>query len=388
MTQSPMTQSPTDQNPTDQNPTDQNPKKQKDTPPKTFIIAEAGVNHNGDLTMARKLIDQAVQAGADAVKFQTFRADRLVAAHAAKARYQEEAGQPGESQARMLEKLALSEADHHLLADHCREQAITFLSTPFDERSLTFLVEELAVNPIKLSSGAVTHGPLLLAAARSGTDLILSTGLSSLAEVEQALMVLAYGLTPQEAPPSLAAFETAYQSDAGQQALQERLTLLHCTTQYPAPVEDIHLRVMDTLRQAFGVAVGYSDHSAGIAVPLAAVARGATVIEKHFTLDHTLPGPDHRASLEPEALRAMVLGIREVALALGDGKKRVTPSERENRSVVRTSLTALKTIAKGTPLTSDNLGVKRPGTGLSPMLYWSWLGRHACRDFARDEPLE
>ncbi|MBF0454295.1 MAG: N-acetylneuraminate synthase [Magnetococcales bacterium] len=353
-----------------------------------FILAEAGVNHNGDLDLARRLIDKAVEAGVDAVKFQSFNPQQLVAHHAPKANYQKGSGGAGESQRRMLEKLALSEADHHHLLDHCRQQGITFLSTPFDEISLNFLVKQLGLTTLKLSSGAVTHGPLLLAAAQSGAKIILSTGLCNLGEVEQALMVLAYGLTPPNNPPGTAAFEQAYCRPDGREALLEKVTLLHCTTQYPTPVEAVNLRAMDTLHNAFGLPVGYSDHTAGISIPLAAVARGASVIEKHFTLDTTLPGPDHKASLEPEQLKAMVGGIREVEAALGDGFKRLMASERENRSVVRTSLTALQDIAQGELFTSDNLGVKRPGTGIAPRHYWSWLGRRSSRAFVQDEAIE
>jgi N-acetylneuraminate synthase len=352
------------------------------------IIAEAGVNHNGDLDRGLRLIDCAKEAGADAVKFQTFRPERLVAAHAPKARYQQTLGSPPESQSQMLEKLALSESDHHRLLRHCQEQGIRFLSTPFDCLSLHFLVHELGLDLIKLSSGAVTHGPLLLAAAQSGVDIILSTGLSDLGEVEQALGVLAYGLTQSSQPKEGSECGAAFGSVAGQDALIQWVTLLHCTSQYPAPFEDVNLRGMDTLKRAFGLGVGYSDHTLGISVSLAAVARGARIIEKHFTLDRTLPGPDHKASLEPGELVSMVRGIREVEAALGEDKKEIAPSELENRSVVRSSLTALAPIPEGGFFTQQNVGVKRPGTGISPIYYWSWLGKRASRDFAKDEMIE
>ncbi|MBF0448776.1 MAG: N-acetylneuraminate synthase [Magnetococcales bacterium] len=353
-----------------------------------FIIAEAGVNHNGDCDLAIELIDQAVEAGADAVKFQTFNAHGLVSVQAPKAAYQMVDGGPEESQVEMLKKLALSPEDHLRLTAHCRQRQIRFLSTPFDLNSLDFLVQQLGLGLIKLSSGALTHGPLLLATARSGARIILSTGLSALAEVEQALMILAHGLIRSQTDPGLEHFEAAYNSLEGQQALREKVTLLHCTTQYPAPLIDVNLRAMDTLSAAFGLTVGFSDHTAGISVPLAAVARGARVIEKHFTLDQSLPGPDHKASLEPDLLSAMIWGIREVEQSLGDGIKRLTPSELENRSVVRTSLTALSDISAGECFTEENLGVKRPGFGLSPIHYWSWLGRLARRNFAKDEAID
>jgi N-acetylneuraminate synthase len=360
----------------------------KSTSPSVYIIAEAGVNHNGSMDLAFKMIDAAVEAGVDGVKFQTFNVEQLVAATAQKASYQKMAGQADETQGEMLEKLVISESDHLALKAHCQEQNIDFLSTPFDCGSLDFLINQLGLKNIKLSSGAITHGPLLLAAGQSGANIVLSTGLSNLGEVEQALMILAYGLLNRSLPPSLKGFSQAYATKEGQQLLQDKVTLLHCTTQYPAPVEDINLRAMDVLRKAFGLNVGFSDHSLGISAPLAAVARGARVIEKHFTLDKTMPGPDHKASLGVEELQDMVRGIREVELALGVSKKFSTNSENENRSVVRSSLTALTDIAKGTVFTEENLGVKRPGSGISPVNYWSWLGQRARRDFKKDAAIE
>ncbi|MBF0194275.1 MAG: N-acetylneuraminate synthase [Magnetococcales bacterium] len=357
-------------------------------PSQVYILAEAGVNHNGNIDTALKLIDAAVAAGVDGVKFQTFNVAQLVAATAKKASYQKDAGKAGETQGEMLEKLVLSQSDHHRLKDHCKEQNIDFLSTPFDCDSLNFLTNNLGLTNIKLSSGAITHGPLLLAAGQSGANIILSTGLSNLGEVEQALMVLAYGLINRIEPPSQNGFSQAYATDEGQKALQDKVTLLHCTTQYPAPMRDINLLAMDILHKAFALNVGFSDHSLGISAPLAAVARGAKVIEKHFTLDKTMAGPDHKASLSVDELQNMVRGIREVELALGVAKKFSTNSENENRNVVRSSLTALKDIAKGTVFSEENLGVKRPGNGISPIYYWSWLGQRASRDFAKDEAIE
>ncbi|MBF0444857.1 MAG: N-acetylneuraminate synthase [Magnetococcales bacterium] len=360
----------------------------RDTLPRVYIIAEAGVNHNGNIDLALKMIDAAVGAGVDGVKFQTFNVEQLVAATAAKASYQKMAGQADETQGEMLAKLAISESDHQRLKTHCQEQNIEFLSTPFDCGSLDFLIKQLGLEKIKLSSGAITHGPLLLAAGQSGANIILSTGLSNLGEVEQALMILAYGLSNSSLPPSLKGFSQAYATPESQQALQDKVTLLHCTTQYPAPMKDINLRAMDILHKAFALDVGFSDHSLGISAPLAAVARGARVIEKHFTMDKTMTGPDHKASLNVDELKEMVKGIREVELALGVAKKFSTNSENENRSVVRSSLTALTDIAKGAVFTDENLGVKRPGMGISPVNYWSWLGCRARRDFVKDEAIE
>lgn len=350
-----------------------------------FVIAEAGVNHNGDLETALLLVDAAAKAGADAVKFQTFTADAIAAAAAPKAAYQRAGTADGESQLEMLRRLELPRSAHHRLAARCREKGIAFLSTPFDLASLDFLVAEMNLSLLKLPSGEIVNGPLLLAAARSGRDVILSTGMSSLDEVQDALGVLAYGYLGRGEPRSRRDFEAAFASEAGRAALTARVTLLQCTTEYPAPADEINLRAMATLARAFGVRVGLSDHSAGIAVALAAAALGASVIEKHFTLDRTLPGPDHQASLEPLELAALVHGVRTVEKALGSPEKMATPSERPNQAVARKSLVALKPIPAGAALTPDNLGIKRPGSGLSPMLYWETLGRRASRDFAAGE---
>ena len=355
----------------------------------TYIIAEAGVNHNGSLDLARELIDVAAEAGADAVKFQTFRADALVTETAPKAAYQRETTDAAESQYAMLKALELSEADHDALVAHCREREIQFLSTPFDEASLDFLVERFGMPRIKVPSGEITNGPLMLRAARTGRPIILSTGMSTLGEIEQALGVLAFGYTAApEATPGRVAFARAYASDGGQAVLRERVTVLHCTTAYPTPFSDVNLRAMDTIRSAFGGPVGYSDHTVGLAVPIAAVARGAALVEKHFTLDRSMPGPDHRASLEPGELAAMVQGIREVEVALGRTVKAPTPEELDNLAVVRKSLVAGAPVSEGEVFGEDTLAVRRPGTGLSPMRYWDVLGTAAARPFARGEEIE
>ena len=354
----------------------------------TFVIAEAGVNHDGQLDLALRLVDAAAETGADAVKFQTFSARRMVCRDAPQAAYQRRAGNGGEGQYEMLQRLELDLAAHQALVAHCAERRITFLSTPFDDASLDLLVAEIGVARLKLGSGELTHGPLLLRAAATGKPIILSTGMSTLGEVEQALSVLALGYTRPEAAPGRRAFGAALAAEPGRRALREKVVLLHCTSQYPAPVEDINLRAMDTLAAAFGLPVGLSDHSAGIVVAIAAVARGAVMIEKHLTLERGLPGPDHAASLEPPEFQAMVDGIRAVEAALGRPAKQPAPGELATRDVARKSLVAARPIAAGTRLSADDIAVKRPGTGLSPMAYWDLAGTVARRDYAAEEPLE
>lgn len=348
---------------------------------RTYIIAEAGVNHNGSLDLARELIDVAAAAAVDAVKFQTFRAEALVTPAAPKAAYQSAATGSDESQFAMLKALELSMEDHRVLVEHCQHRGVQFLSTPFDSESLRLLVDEFRMPRIKIPSGEITNGPLLLQAALTGLPIILSTGMSTLSEVEAALGVIALGYTVPEAEPGLNAFAAAYGSEAGQAALMDRVTLLHCTSEYPTPPEAVQLRVMDTLRSAFGIAVGYSDHTRGITVPVAAVARGAVLIEKHFTLDRTLPGPDHRASLEPDELAEMVRAIREVELALGGAIKAPTAGEVEVRGVARRSLVAARMIEEGEFFSEDDIIARRPGGGISPMEYWSYLGQRASRRY-------
>ncbi|MBI5041516.1 MAG: N-acetylneuraminate synthase [Gammaproteobacteria bacterium] len=354
---------------------------------RTFVIAEAGVNHNGSLQLALQLIDAAAEAGADAVKFQTFVPEALVSRRAAKAAYQQHTTAADESQLDMLRTLALGHSEHLQLFAHCQQRGIEFLSSPFDADSARFLVEKLNVSCLKLGSGEITNGPLLLALARTGKPLILSTGMSTLEEIEQALALLAFGYTDATARPNAASIATAYAAAAGRQALHDQVTLLHCTTEYPCPFEDVNLRAMDTLRDAFGLPVGYSDHTPGITIPIAAVARGARIIEKHFTLDRNLPGPDHQASLQPDELRAMIDGIRQIERALGHGRKEPAPSELKNRPIARKALVAARPIHAGEPFTEENLTAKRPADGLSPMQYWDMLDQTAERDYAADEAI-
>lgn len=352
----------------------------------TCIIAEAGVNHNGSLEMARQLVAVAAEAGADAVKFQTFKAERLVSRQAPKAEYQQQTTDSSESQFDMIKKLELDAAAHAAIIKHCADCGIEFLSTPFDLESVDLLAGEFNLPRLKLPSGEITNAPLLLKAARSGKPVILSTGMCTLADVEAALEVLAFGYTrPLDERPSTRAFREAYCSNEGREALLCNVTLLHCTTEYPAPLVDVNLRAMGTLQAAFGLPVGFSDHTEGIAVSVAAAARGAVVIEKHFTLDRKLPGPDHKASLEPAELRAMVQSIREVEQALGSTLKMPAPSEIKNISIARKCLVAACRITQGERFTESNLTVKRAGNGISPLLYWEIVGRVAGRDYQHDE---
>lgn len=358
-----------------------------DSADRSLIIAEAGVNHNGSVDRALRMIDVAAEAGADVVKFQTFRAEALAAASAGKAAYQEaNTGEAG-GQLAMLQALELDEAAHVRLAAHCAQRGIEFLSTAFDPASLD-VVLSLGVRRLKIPSGEITNGPLILKSARTGLPMLVSTGMADLKEIEAALGVIAFGYSaPKEAAPSAGAFKVAWLGDEGRKAVTERVTVLHCTTQYPAPVAEVNLRAMDTIARRFQVKVGYSDHTTGIAVAPAAVARGACVIEKHFTLDRALPGPDHKASLEPGELKAMIQAIRDVEAALGSPEKAPTASERPNIPVARKSLVAARAIRRGDVFTADNLLALRPGDGRSPMDYWSLLGREAERDYAAHEKI-
>ncbi len=357
-------------------------------PKRIYIIAEAGVNHNGSLQMARKLVRVAAEAGTDAVKFQTFKTEKLVCAMAPKAAYQMQTTDAAESQFKMLKGLELDKKAHRELIRYCDARGIQLLSTPFDLESLDLLTTTLKLPRIKISSSEITNAPLLLRAARSKIPIILSTGMSTLSEIETALGVLAFGYAENRNNPSLQRFQKAYASKSGQRVLKDHVVLLHCTTEYPAPFEDIHLMAMDTMRSAFGLPVGFSDHTRGIAVAIAAVARGAVVIEKHFTLNRNLPGPDHKASLEPDELKAMVTSIRQVEAALGSSLKEPTDSEIKNRDIVRKSLVAARPIKKGHLLTAANLTAKRPGTGISPIHYWDMLGKNAGRTYRKDDLIE
>jgi len=329
---------------------------------KVFIIAEAGVNHNGDLKIAKKLIDAAAQAGVDAVKFQTFKTENLVTKEAPKAAYQIHAEGDSESQYSMLKKLELTQEMHQELLEYCKSKKIQFLSTPFDIDSIRYL-DGLGMPIMKIPSGEITNYPYLREIAGLKKPVIMSTGMSEVEEIEAAIKVLKEGGT-------------------------EDITLLHCNTEYPTPLEDVNLKVLPILSKKFGIKVGYSDHTMGIEVPIAAVALGACVIEKHFTLDRNMEGPDHKASLEPEELKNMVQAIRKIERALGTEEKRPSPSEIKNRGIARKSIVAGRDIQKGEILTEENITTRRPGTGISPMRWKEVLGQRAIKDFKQDELIE
>ena len=328
-----------------------------------LIIAEAGVNHNGSIEMAKQLIDAAAIAGVDYVKFQTFKAEKLVTKEAKQAEYQQR-NAADDSQYAMLKKLELSQAQHEELVSYCKQKGVRFLSIAFDLESIEYL-HSLHLGVWKIPSGEITNYPYLKKIAQYGEPVIMSTGMCSMDDVEQAIHVLLKnGLT------------------------KEQITLLHCNTEYPTPMQDVNLRAMLQMKEKFGVRVGYSDHTKGIEVPIAAVALGAEVIEKHFTLDRNLSGPDHKASLEPNELKTMVDAIRNIEQALGDGQKHVSESERKNVGIVRKSIVAACEIKQGELLTEDNLTTKRPGIGISPMRWDEVIGTKAIRDFAEDEMIE
>lgn len=326
-----------------------------------FIIAEVGVNHNGSLSLAKQLVDVAVDCGVDAVKFQTFKASALVTKQAKQADYQTQNTGKQESQFDMLQRLELSEADHHALLAYCQQKQIEFMSTPFDLQSVQFL-NGLGVQRFKIPSGEITNYPYLKMIGEFNKQIVLSTGMANLGEVEAALNLLVESGTAKDA-----------------------ITILHATTDYPTQMTDVNLKAMQTLQSAFKVKVGYSDHTPGIEVATAAVAMGASMIEKHFTLDKTLPGPDHKASLEPHELKALVQAIRNIEQALGDGIKRPSASEAKNKQVARKSLVAACAIQQGEPFTEQNLTVKRPGLGISPMRWQEMLGQKAQKDYEEDE---
>jgi len=331
-----------------------------------LIIAEAGVNHNGSVETAKRMIDKAVEAGADVIKFQTFKSEKLVSKSAKQAEYQKKniANAESDSQLDMLRKLELSESDHNELMDYCAKKQIRFFSTAFDMESIDYL-HSLQVGLWKIPSGEITNYPYLKKIAGFSEPVILSTGMCELQDVSEAISVLC---------------------DNGLR--KEQISLLHCNTEYPTPFEDVNLLAMNELREKFGVRVGYSDHTKGIEVPIAAVALGAEIIEKHFTLDRNMEGPDHKASLEPDELKAMVAAIRNIERALGNGHKRVSESERKNIAVARKSIVAARDIKAGEVFSETNLTVKRPGNGISPMRWEEVIGKIAKKDFQEDELIE
>lgn len=352
-----------------------------------YVIAEGGVNHDGDVGDALRLVEAAARAGADAVKFQTFRTDALTASSAPKAGYQRRSTDPGESQSAMLRRLELSHDAHREILAASVELGIDFLSTPFDPWSLAFLVEDLGLRRIKIGSGDLTNGPLLHQAAQRGVDVILSTGLATLGEIEEALGALALGYAG-EVPRCRSDLLRAWSDAALRAGLTGRVVLLQCTTEYPAPPASANLRAIDTLSAAFGLPVGFSDHTEGRDVCVAAVACGARTIEKHITLDRNRPGPDHAASMEPEDFAALVSAIRTVEVSLGDGRKTPHPSEAANALAARKSLVAGAPIRAHEPFSAVNLLAKRPGLGRSPNDMWDIIGLPSKRSYARDEAID
>lgn len=326
-----------------------------------FIIAEAGVNHNGSLEIAKKMVEVAKECGADAIKFQTFKAENVISKIAPKAEYQKQMTSADESQLEMVRKLEISFHDFNVLKDYCDKVGIAFLSTPFDFESIEFL-DSIGMEIFKIPSGEITNLPYLEKIGKLKKKVILSTGMANLGEIEDALDILIQSGTSRE-----------------------NITVLHCNTEYPTPYEDVNLLAMITIKEAFKVKVGYSDHTPGVEIPIAAVALGATVIEKHFTLDKNMPGPDHKASLEPHELKSMIMAIRNVEKALGDGIKKPSPSELKNKPIARKSIVAKSDIKKGEIYTEENITVKRPGTGISPMRWYEVLGTQAQRDYKEDE---
>lgn len=351
------------------------------------IIAEVGVNHNGDLDLARRLVDAAADAGADIVKFQTFKSEKLVTSRARKADYQIRNTKTDDSQLAMLKALELDVDAHHRLVEYCRDRGLMFLSTPFDNDSIDLLTDTLGLTLVKVGSGDMTNGPHLLRLAKRGLDVILSTGMATMPEVEEALGVLAAGFLGRPVA-GRSDFAAALASPEGLSKLAEKVTLLHCTSNYPAPADEINLAVIDTYRAAFPCRVGFSDHSDGIAVPVAAVGRGAVAIEKHLTLDRGMQGPDHLASIEPPAFAEMVRSIREVEQAIGSPVKAPTKSEQKTMLAARKSLVAAGPIAAGNVFSNENLAIKRPGDGLAPNHLWELLGRAASRDYEEDDKIE
>jgi N,N'-diacetyllegionaminate synthase len=329
---------------------------------KIFIIAEAGVNHNGSIDLAKKLIDKASDAGADAIKFQSFKAEKLVTKSAKKAEYQEDTTGKEENQFQMIKRLELDYQKHEELINYCKCKDIMFLSSPFDLESID-LLNSLGIEIFKIPSGEITNLPYLRKIGLLKKKVILSTGMSTLGDIEKALEIL----------------KTSGTTD---------ITVLHCNTEYPTPIGDVNLNAMNTIKNAFKVEIGYSDHTLGIEVPIAAVALGASIIEKHFTLDKTMEGPDHKASLEPDELKEMIRCIRNIEKALGDGVKRLTESEAKNINIARKSIVAGRNIKKDEVLTEENLEIKRPGEGISPMIWNEVIGRRAKRDFKEDELIE
>lgn len=354
----------------------------------TYIIAEAGVNHNGSFEMAKKLVKVAKEAGANAVKFQTFRAENLVTKEAMQAEYQVENLGESTSQFEMLKKLELSFDEFKSLKNYCDYIGIEFLSTPFDYDSVDFLVDKLQMQTVKIPSGELTNSPFIHYIATKQKSMIISTGMATIDEIHEALSFVAFGLARPSDDVIIDRVHSFYKTDEAKDILQRFVTVLHCTTEYPAPIETINLKAMNQLSEELGLPIGFSDHSQGITIPIAAISMGAIVIEKHFTLDRALPGPDHVASLEPIELTAMINSIRQVESALGTGLKQPTLNEMKNRVAARKSIVAKVDIKQGEMLNMSNITIKRPGNGISPSKYWSLLGKKATKFYQKDEQID
>lgn len=358
--------------------------------PDTLIIAEAGVNHNGDEQLAHELVDAACDAGADVVKFQIFQAEHLVTANADLADYQKSSvqnntGKNNATQFEMLKDLELSTASFKRLRNYCKQKDIGFMATAFDTQSLDFLTQELNVEMLKLPSGELTNSPFVYAHGKTGRDVIVSTGMANLAEVRDALFVLKMSQLPDEKNELLNPVAWSTSDKWDEIAFTQQVSLLHCISQYPAPFEQVNLRAMQTLAEEFGLPVGWSDHTKGIHIAVAAVAMGGSIVEKHFTLDNNMEGPDHKASLNADELKNMVQAIRQTERALGNGIKTMQPTEQQVATVVRRSLVAATDIAKGDIFGPQNLTCKRPGTGISPTMFWSYLGKTASQAYCKDQ---
>jgi N-acetylneuraminate synthase len=353
-----------------------------------YIIAEAGVNHNGSLELAYALVDAAVQSGADAVKFQTFKAEKLVTKVAKQAAYQVENIGEETSQYEMLKKLELSFGEFTALKEYCEDKRIEFLSTPFDLESVDFLVDRLGIKTVKIPSGELTNSPFIHYIGTKRKTIILSTGMATMIDIHVALSFIAYGLAYPNKKVDVESVRSFYATSESKEWLKNYVTVLHCTTEYPTPYSDINLRALNQLKEELQINIGISDHSEGIYVPIAAVARGASIIEKHFTISRLLPGPDHQASLEPNELTEMVKAIRDVELSLGDGVKKPTSNELRNQMAARKSLVAAKNIARGEIFTEENLTVKRPGSGIAPSRYWSLIGNTASKNYEEDDLID
>lgn len=354
---------------------------------KTYIIAEAGINHNGDRKNAIKLIDKGISAGADAIKFQIFKAENLVTKSASKADYQLKKTNTKETQFEMLRSLELPLETYFELKDHCEKQNVDFLITAFDKESLDFIVNKLKVKKLKIPSGEITNGPFILEHALSGLDIILSTGMANLKEIETALSIIAYGYLNKNKKNIIDTrdFKKMYESSEAKKILNSKVTLLHCTTEYPAPIDELNLNAINSLRSKFNIPTGYSDHSNGIIASVIASTFDVDIIEKHFTLDKNMQGPDHAASLEPKELKLMIDYIRLVENIMGNGNKNISKSEKKNLKIARKSLVAAKNIKKGEIFSHDNIDIKRPGTGISPINYWTVIGKKSKKNYKTDD---